>query len=161
MATELMEKILERENMMQAYKKVKSNKGACGIDGIGTDEIRDYLIENWTSIKNRIIKRKYKPQPVLRVEIPKPNGGVRNLGIPNVVDRIIEQAIAQVVSPIAEQHFSEYSYGFRPGRNAHQAIDKLLEYLNDGYTYIVDIDLEKFFDNVPHDKLMTLVQNNT
>lgn len=158
LATELMEKILERENMMQAYKKVKSNKGACGIDGIGTDEIRDYLIENWTSIKNRIIKRKYKPQPVLRVEIPKPNGGVRNLGIPNVVDRIIEQAIAQVVSPIAEQHFSEYSYGFRPGRNAHQAIDKLLEYLNDGYTYIVDIDLEKFFDNVPHDKLMTLVQ---
>ena len=158
MATELMEKILERENMMQAYKKVKSNKGAYGIDGIGTDEIRDYLIENWTSIKNRIIKRKYKPQPVLRVEIPKPNGGVRNLGIPNVVDRIIEQAIAQVVSPIAEQHFSEYSYGFRPGRNAHQAIDKLLEYLNDGYTYIVDIDLEKFFDNVPHDKLMTLVQ---
>ena len=92
------------------------------------------------------------------MEIPKPNGGVRNLGIPNVVDRIIEQAIAQVVSPIAEQHFSEYSYGFRPGRNAHQAIDKLLEYLNDGYTYIVDIDLEKFFDNVPHDKLMTLVQ---
>lgn len=158
MATELMEKILERENMMQAYKKVKSNKGAYGTDGIGTDEIRDYLIENWTSIKNRIIKRKYKPQPVLRVEIPKPNGGVRNLGIPNVVDRIIEQAIAQVVSPIAEQHFSEYSYGFRPGRNAHQAIDKLLEYLNDGYTYIVDIDLEKFFDNVPHDKLMTLVQ---
>lgn len=158
MATELMEKILERENMMQAYKKVKSNKGACGIDGIVTDEIRDYLIENWISIKNRILKRKYKPQPVLRVEIPKPNGGVRNLGIPNVVDRIIEQAIVQVVSPIAEQHFSEYSYGFRPGRNAHQAIDKLLEYLNDGYTYIVDIDLEKFFDNVPHDKLMTLVQ---
>ena len=157
MATELMEKILERENMMQAYKKVKSNKGACGIDGIGTDEIRDYLIENWTSIKNRIIKRKYKPQPVLRVEIPKPNGGVRNLGIPNVVDRIIEQAIAQVVSPIAEQHLVNTAMDL-DREEMHQAIDKLLEYLNDGYTYIVDIDLEKFFDNVPHDKLMTLVQ---
>lgn len=152
-----MEKVLERNNMMLAYKKVKANKGASGMDGIGTEEIRDYLIENWPSIRERIIKRKYKPQPVLRVEIPKPNGGVRKLGIPTVVDRIIEQAIVQVIAPIAEEHFSEYSYGFRPGRRAQQAIVKLLEYLNDGYTYIVDIDLEKFFDNVPQDKLMTLV----
>lgn len=155
--TPLMEKILARDNMMLAYKKVKSNKGASGIDGVDTEEIREYLIENWASIKERVIKRKYRPQPVLRVEIPKPNGGVRNLGIPTVVDRIIEQAIVQVITPIVEPHFSEFSYGFRPGRRAQQAIVKLLEYLNDGYTYIVDIDLEKFFDNVPQDKLMTLV----
>jgi group II intron reverse transcriptase/maturase len=152
-----MEKILSRENMAQAYKKVKANKGASGIDGITTDEIYEYLKENWPSIKERIQKRKYRPQPVLRVEIPKANGGVRKLGIPSVVDRIIEQAIVQVITPIVEPYFSEYSYGFRPGRRAEQAIIKLLEYLNDGYTYIVDIDLEKFFDNVPQDKLMTLV----
>jgi len=152
-----MEEILSRENMAQAYKKVKANKGASGVDGISTDEIQEYLKENWPSIKERIQKRKYKPQPVLRVEIPKPNGGVRKLGIPSVVDRIIEQAIVQVITPIVEPHLSDYSYGFRPGRRAEQAIIKLLEYLNDGYTYIVDIDLEKFFDNVPQDKLMTLV----
>ncbi len=155
--SQLMEKILSRENMMLAYKKVKANKGASGIDGISTDEMYEYLKENWPSIKERIQERKYKPQPVLRVEIPKPNGGVRKLGIPSVVDRIIEQAIVQAITPIVEPHFSEYSYGFRPGRRAEQAIIKLLEYLNDGYTYIVDIDLEKFFDNVPQDKLMTLV----
>ena len=155
--SQLMEKILSRENMAQAYKKVKANKGASGIDGITTDEIYEYLKENWPSIKERIQKRKYRPQPVLRVEIPKANGGVRKLGIPSVVDRIIEQAIVQVITPIVEPYFSEYSYGFRPGRRAEQAIIKLLEYLNDGYSYIVDIDLEKFFDNVPQDKLMTLV----
>ena len=153
----LMEKILSRENMTQAYKKVKANKGAGGVDGISLEEIDVYLKENWASIKERILERKYEPQPVLRVEIPKPQGGVRKLGIPTVVDRIIEQAIVQVITPKVEPYFSEYSYGFRPGRRAQQAIIKLLEYLNDGYTYIVDIDLEKFFDTVPHDKLMTLV----
>ena len=152
-----MGKILSRENMALAYKKVKAKKGASGVDGISVDEIHEYLKENWPSIKERIQKRKYKPQPVLRVEIPKPSGGVRKLGIPSVVDRIIEQAIVQVITPIVEPHFSDYSYGFRPGRRAQQAVVKMLEYLNDGNTYIVDIDLEKFFDNVPQDKLMTLV----
>ena len=157
--SQLLEQILERDNMMTAYKKVKSNGGASGIDGINTKDVRDYLVKNWSGIREQIRQRKYKPQPVKRVEIPKPSGGVRNLGIPNVIDRIIEQAIAQVLTPIVEPYFSEYSYGFRPTRCAQQAVIKLLEYFNDGYTYIVDIDLEKFFDNVHHDKLMTLVRN--
>ena len=155
----LLEKILSRDNMLAALDKVKANKGAGGIDGISVNEIDQYLKENWVDIRDKIRRRKYKPKPVRRVEIPKPNGGVRNLGIPTVVDRVIEQAIVQVLTPIAEPHFSEYSYGFRPNRRAQQAIVKLLEYFNDGYTYIVDIDLEKFFDNVPQDKLMTLVHN--
>lgn len=155
--SKLMEQILTRENMNLAYKRVKANKGARGIDDVDVDEIHEYIKKNWHSIKERIEKRKYKPQPVLRIEIPKPNGGVRKLGIPTVMDRIIEQAIVQVITPIVEPHFSEYSYGFRPGRRAQQAIIKLLEYFNDGYTYIVDIDLEKFFDNVNQDNLMSLV----
>lgn len=157
--SQLLEEILARDNMLLAYKKVKANGGAGGIDGVTTGEVRDYLIKNWTSIREKIRERKYRPQPVLRVEIPKPNGGVRKLGIPTVVDRVIEQAIVQVLTPIVEPYFSEYSYGFRPKRCAQQAVLKLLEYFNDGYTYVVDIDLEKFFDNVPQDKLMTLVRN--
>ena len=155
--SQLLEEILSRDNMSLAYKKVKANRGASGIDGITIEEIDDYLKENWVNIRDKIRKRKYKPKPVRRVEIPKPDGGVRNLGVPTVVDRIIEQAIVQRLTPIVEPHFSEYSYGFRPNRRAQQAILKLLEYFNDGYTYVVDIDLEKFFDNVPQDKLMTLV----
>lgn len=155
--SKLLEEIISRDNMRQAYKRVIANKGASGVDGITTDEVKDYLVENWENIREQIRNRKYKPQPVRRVEIPKPNGGVRNLGIPSVVDRIIEQAIAQRLTPIVEPLFSEHSYGFRPRRRAQQAITELLEYLNDGYTYIVDIDLEKFFDNVPQDKLMYLV----
>ena len=157
--SQLLERILSRENMFTALAKVKANKGAGGVDGISTEEIDRYLRENWVEIRDKIRRRAYKPQPVRRVEIPKPNGGVRKLGIPTVVDRVIEQAIAQVLTPIGESQFSEYSYGFRPNRRAQQAIVKLLEYFNDGYTYIVDIDLEKFFDNVPQDKLMTLVHN--
>lgn len=157
--SQLLERILRRENMFTALAKVKANKGAGGVDGISTEEIDRYLRENWVEIRDKIRRRTYKPQPVRRVEIPKPNGGVRKLGIPTVVDRVIEQAIAQVLTPIGESQFSEYSYGFRPNRRAQQAIVKLLEYFNDGYTYIVDIDLEKFFDNVPQDKLMTLVHN--
>lgn len=155
--SKLLDKILSKENMNLAYKKVKANKGASGIDDVTVEEVYDYIKENWDSIKEKILKRKYKPQPVLRVEIPKPNGGVRKLGIPTVMDRIIEQAVVQVITPIVEPYFSDYSYGFRPRRKAQQAIIKLLEYLNEGYTYIVDIDLEKFFDNVNQDKLMTLV----
>ena len=154
---QLMDQILSEKNMKMAYQKVKSSKGAADIDKISVAEIDEYLKENWTDIKEKILKRKYRPQPVLRVEIPKASGGVRNLGIPTVVDTMIEQAVAQVLTPIYEEQSSEYSYGFRPKRRAQQAIIKLLEYLNDGYTYIVDIYLEKFFDNVPQDKLMYLV----
>lgn len=157
--SKLLDKILSRENMLEAYNQVKSNKGSAGIDGITIDDIDGYLRQHWRPIKELIKQRKYKPQPVLRVEIPKPNGGIRQLGIPTVMDRMIQQAIVQVISPICEPHFSETSYGFRPNRSCEKAIIKLLEYLNDGYEWIVDIDLEKFFDTVPQDRLMSLVHN--
>ena len=145
--------------MLKAYNQVKSNKGSAGIDGITIEEMDNYLRQNWRLTKELIKQRKYKPQPVLRVEIPKPNGGIRQLGIPTVMDRMIQQAIVQVISPICEPHFSDTSYGFRPNRSCEKAIMKLLEYLNDGYEWIVDIDLEKFFDTVPQDRLMSLVHN--
>ena len=143
--------------MNLAYKRVKANKGAGGIDEVEVDELYNYIKENWKSIEEQIRQRTYKPQPVRRVEIPKPNGGKRKLGIPTVMDRVIQQAIVQVISPMCEPYFSDRSYGFRPNRSCEMAIRKVLEYLNDGYTWIVDIDLEKFFDNVPQDKLMSLV----
>jgi group II intron reverse transcriptase/maturase len=155
--SELMDRILSRDNMNLAYKRVKSNKGAGGIDDVEVDELYSYIKENWKSIEEQIRQRAYKPQPVRRVEIPKPNGGKRKLGIPTVMDRVIQQAIVQVISPMCEPFFSDRSYGFRPNRSCEMAIRKVLEYLNDGYTWIVDIDLEKFFDNVPQDKLMSLV----
>ena len=155
--SKLLEEILSDENMTKALEKVKSKRGAGGIDGMRVEEAGGYLQENMETIRDKIRRRRYKPQPVRRVEIAKPDGGVRKLGIPTVVDRVIEQAIAQVLTPIAEPNFSDYSYGFRPKRRAQQAIVKLLEYFNDGHTYVVDIDLEKFFDNVPQDKLMGLV----
>ena len=157
--SKLLDKILSRENMLEAYNQVKSNKGSAGIDGITIEEMDDYLRQNWCLTKELIKQRKYKPQPVLRVEIPKPNGGIRQLGIPTVMDRMIQQAIVQVISPICEPHFSDTSYGFRPNRSCEKAIMKFLEYLNDGYEWIVDIDLEKFFDTVPQDRLMSLVHN--
>ena len=157
--SKLLDKILSRENMLEAYNQVKSNKGSAGIDGITIEEMDDYLRHNWRLTKELIKQRKYKPQPVLRVEIPKPNGGIRQLGIPTVMDRMIQQAIVQVISPICEPHFSDTSYGFRPNRSCEKSIMKLLEYLNDCYEWIVDIDLEKFFDTVPQDRLMSLVDN--
>lgn len=157
--TNLLDKILDRQNMYQAFKRVCSNKGTSGVDGITVDEIDRYIRENWQRIKVEIKERRYKPQPVLRVEIPKPNGGTRKLGIPTVVDRVIQQAIVQVLSPIVDKEFSEFSYGFRPGRNCEMAVVKLLEYFNDDYLWVVDIDLERFFDTVPQDKLMSLVHN--
>lgn len=155
--SKLLDEILSDENIALAQKRVYANKGAGGVDGVTVQELSSYMEENWQSIKAQIQERKYKPQPVLRVEIPKPSGGVRKLGIPTVVDRTIEQAITQVLSPICEPLFSDCSFGFRPNRKCEQAIIKLLEYFNDGYTWIVDIDLEKFFDNVPQDRLMSLV----
>lgn len=157
--TKLLDKILDRQNMYQAFKRVSSNKGASGVDGITIDEIDRYIRGNWKEIKSQIEERRYKPQAVLRVEIPKPDGGIRKLGIPTVMDRIIQQSIVQILSPIVDKEFSEFSYGFRPGRNCEMAVVKLLEYFNDGYLWIVDIDLEKFFDTVPQDKLMSLVHN--
>ena len=157
--SQLLDNILSRSNMLDAYNQVRANKGSAGIDGITIDEIDDYLRKHLRSTKELIKQRKYKPQPVLRVEIPKPNGGVRQLGIPTVMDRMIQQAIVQVISPICEPYFSEKSYGFRPNRSCEQAVIQLLEYLNDGYEWIVDIDLEKFFDTVPQDRLMSLVHN--
>lgn len=155
--SEMLEKILSNDNIRTAYKKVYANKGAGGVDGVTINELEEYMREHWQGIKQEIRERKYKPQPVLRVEIPKPNGGVRKLGIPTVIDRVIEQAITQVLTPIFDPMFSENSYGFRANRRCEQAIIKLLEYLNEGYVWIVDIDLEKFFDNVPQDKLMSYV----
>lgn len=155
--SEMLERILSNENIEKAYKRVYANKGAGGVDGVTTKELEKYMRANWSGIKEQIRARAYKPQPVLRVEIPKPNGGVRKIGIPTVIDRVIEQGITQVLTPVFEPTFHESSYGFRPNRRCEQAIIKLLEYFNDGYVWIVDIDLEKFFDNVPQDKLMSYV----
>ena len=153
----LIERILDKDNVRIALEKVIANKGAAGIDGMKVEELRDYMNANWPSIKQSILERNYRPAPVRRVEIPKPNGGVRKLGIPTAVDRTLQQSIVQILTPIFETEFQENSYGFRPGRSCEQAVLKLLGYLNEGYEWIVDIDLEKFFDNVPQDKLMSYV----
>ena len=153
----LMEQILSNENLNQAYLQVVRNKGAEGVDGMKYTELKEHLAENGELIKEQLRTRKYKPQPVRRVEIPKPDGGVRNLGVPTVTDRFVQQAIAQVLTPIYEEQFHNHSFGFRPNRCAQQAILKALDMINDGYDWIVDIDLEKFFDTVNHDKLMTLI----
>ncbi|WP_235848520.1 reverse transcriptase domain-containing protein [Litchfieldia alkalitelluris] len=145
---ELLEQILSNQNMNEAYLRVYKNKGASGVDGITVDELKQYLKENKDELRQRIRTRKYQPQAALRVEIPKENGKMRKLGIPTVVDRVVQQAIHQVLSPIFEKQFSEYSYGFRPKRSCEMATIKSLEYLNDGHDWVVDIDLERFFDTV-------------
>jgi len=153
----LLEQILERDNMNKAYKKVKSNKGSHGIDKMKVENLLKYLMENGEEIKEKIKEGKYKPNPVRRVEIPKEDGKKRPLGIPTVVDRVIQQAIAQILSPIFEKQFSDNSYGFRPKRSAHGAIKKCQENMEAGYKYVVDMDLEKYFDTVNQSKLMEVL----
>lgn len=151
----LMEKIVERSNLRKALERVEYNKGAEGIDGMQTSELRQFLKANWENIKQELLDGIYKPAPVCRVEIPKPDGGVRLLGIPTVLDRFIQQAIQQVLSPIIDQKFSQFSYGFRPGKSARQAVRQAQSYIRSGKRIVVDIDLEKFFDRVNHDLLMS------
>lgn len=151
---ELIEVILSKENLNRAYQKVVANKGAGGIDGITVEELGDYIRENKDMIVTSIRNRTYMPKPVRRVYIPKENGKQRPLGIPTALDRTIQQAIAQPISDIYEKIFSEYSYGFRPGRSCHDAIRQALYYLNEGYEWVIDIDIEQFFDKVNHDKLI-------
>lgn len=153
----LLNRILDKDNLNQAFKQVKKNKGAAGVDGMTVEELGTYMALNKEEITSQIRQRKYQPDPVLRIEIPKPNGGVRLLGIPTVKDRLLQQAIAQVLTPIFDRQFSEYSYGFRPKRYAEMAILQTLEFLNEGHDWIVDIDLERFFDTVNHDRLMNLI----
>lgn len=150
----LLNQILSRENMLQALKRVEQNKGSHGVDMMPVQNLRQHIVENWLTIKEAILKGTYEPMPVRRVEIPKPDGGVRLLGIPTVTDRLIQQAIAQVLSKVYDPTFSENSYGFRPNRSAHDAVRKAKEYIRDGHRWVVDMDLEKFFDKVNHDRLM-------
>ena len=154
---ELIEKILHRDNLNEAFKRVKSNKGTAGIDGITTEELLEHLKENKDKILGQIRARKYKPKAVKRVQIPKSNGKKRNLGIPTTTDRVIQQAIAQILSPIYENKFSENSYGFRPNRNAHDALKRIKEIAEEGYTWVVDLDLEKYFDTVNQSKLIQIL----
>ena len=150
----LMEAVCERGNLWLAYGRVVKNKGAAGVDGIGVAEFKDHLKQHWPAIKAKLLAGEYSPSPVRRVDIPKPQGGVRTLGIPTLTDRLIQQALHQVLSPIFEADFSESSYGFRPGRNAHQAVKAARQYVAGGRRVVVDMDLEKFFDRVNHDLLM-------
>lgn len=153
----LLEKIVSKDNLNQAFKKVKANTGAHGSDGMKVDELLQYLKEHGAALKQSIMDGKYRPNPVRRVEIPKDNGKKRNLGIPTVVDRVIQQAISQVLTPIYEKQFSENSFGFRPGRSAHDAIRRSQDNIADGYKYVVDMDLEKYFDTVNQSKLIEVL----
>jgi RNA-directed DNA polymerase len=153
----LMEKVCERENLVRAWQRVRGNKGAPGVDGMTIDDAKSYLREHWPDIRSQLLAGAYRPQPVKRVEIPKPDGGVRKLGVPCVVDRLIQQALLQVLQKRWDPTFSEHSYGFRPGRSAHQAVAQAQRYVAEGYSVVVDLDLEKFFDRVNHDGLMARV----
>src|SRR4051795_6745071 len=156
-AERLMEEVCGRENCKQALKRVKANKGSAGMDGMTVQQLPEYLKQHWPSIRQQLLGGTYKPQPVKRVEIPKPDGGVRKLGIPTVLDRFIQQAVMQVLQRRWDPTFSDHSYGFRPGRSAHQAVAQAQRYVAEGYEWVVDIDLEKFFDRVNHDILMDRV----
>ena len=155
---ELIEVVLSKENLNRAYKKIVANRGAGGVDGVTVEELGSYIRENREKIVTSLRNRTYIPKPVRRVYIPKDNGKQRPLGIPTALDRTIQQAIAQPISDIYEEIFSDYSYGFRPGRSCHDAIRQALEYLNDGYEWVVDIDIEQFFDKVNHDKLIQILR---
>jgi len=150
----LMEEVCERENLKQALRQVKGNKGSAGVDGMTVGKLTDYLKQHWPAIREQLLNGTYEPKPVRRVEIPKPAGGVRKLGIPTVLDRFIQQAVMQVLQRRWDRTFSDHSYGFRPGRSAHQAVAQAQQYIADGHGWCVDLDLEKFFDRVNHDKLM-------
>jgi RNA-directed DNA polymerase len=149
-----MEAVCERENLKAALQRVKANKGSPGVDGMTVGGIKDYLKEHWPAIREQLLNGTYEPKPVRRVEIPKPDGGVRKLGIPTVLDRFIQQAVMQVLQRRWDRTFSDHSYGFRPGRSAHQAVAQAQQYIAEGHGWCVDLDLEKFFDRVSHDKLM-------
>ena len=152
------EEVLRRGNMLRAYQRVKRNKGSAGVDGMAVDELMPHLRIHWSRIRDEIREGRYRPSPVLLVEIPKPGGrGVRRLGIPTVVDRMVQQALLQVIQPHVDPTFSESSFGFRPGRSAHQAVERAREHVAAGYRWVVDMDLEKFFDRVNHDILMSRV----
>lgn len=153
----MLEEILDIRNVQKALKQVTANKGAGGVDGMQTDELRDYLNTNWQILRTSILEGNYRPQNVRKVNIPKPQGGSRELGIPTVIDRLIQQSIAQWLNFKCDPEFSNYSYGFREGRSAHQAVMQACEYLNEGYEWVIELDLEKFFDKVNHDKLMGLL----
>jgi group II intron reverse transcriptase/maturase len=150
----LWERIFSRGNLQAALERVQKNRGAAGVDGMTVDELPTHLRAHWPSIRAKLDEGKYRPSPVRKKEIPKPGGGMRMLGIPTVLDRFIQQAIQQVLSTLFEPTFSEHSYGFRPGRNAHDAVKAARGYIQDGYTWVVDIDIERFFDTVNHDRLM-------
>ena len=154
---QLMEAVVERENMKLAYERVVANKGSAGVDGMRVEDLKSYLIANWPRIREELVEGRYQPQPVLRVDIPKPSGGMRQLGIPTVLDRLIQQAVNQILQPIFDLGFSEFSFGFRPGRNAHEAVRQAHCYVVSGRTFVVDMDIEKFFDRVNHDILMSRV----
>lgn len=156
----LIEEILSDANLNLAIERVKRNKGACGIDKMPITLVETYFRENLTEIRTKILEKQYRPQPVRRVYIPKSNGKLRPLGIPTVVDRVIQQSIAQKLTPIYENIFSDYSYGFRPGRDCHTAMNKVLEYLNEGYEWVIDLDIEAYFDTVNHDKLISILREN-
>lgn len=151
----LMEEVVSRDNMIAAYDRVVSNKGAPGIDGMTVDQLESYLKEHWPRIREELLNETYRPQPVLKVEIPKPSGGTRTLGIPTVVDRLIQQALHQQLTPLYDPLFSESSYGYRPGRSAHQAVQTARRYVAEGRRWVIDMDLEKFFDRVNHDIMMS------
>ena len=155
--TDLMEQIIAPDNMRRALRRVRSNKGAAGVDGMTVDDLTPYLVRQWATIKDLLLTSRYQPQPVKRVDIPKPSGGLRSLGIPTVTDRVIQQAVLQILEPLYDPTFSPSSYGFRPGKSAHQALTAARQHVADGYGIVVDMDLEKFFDRVNHDKLMTLL----